>query len=105
MRRLPLVDKILLATLVPLWVVCFGLSVQTVLRGDHIAHLTVLAPESADDYPTVAGLRPYAASEPDLRAGDRLLRVGDVDLRGTSPFQFQIEVLGETQGLSPVPVR
>ena len=105
MRRVPLLDRILLLVLLPLWALCLGLSVQTILRGDHIAHVTVLPPENDDSYPTLAGYRPYAARGRELLAGDRLLRVGDTDLRGASPVDFQIEVLAGTRGGEAVPVR
>lgn len=105
MRRLPLLDRILVLVLGPLWVVCLGLAAATILRGDHIAHITVMPPEHAGAFPTVAGFRPYAAPERELRPGDRLRRIGDVDLRGMGPVAFQLEVLAGTPGGEPVPVR
>ena len=60
--------------------------------------------DARGDYPTVAGFRPSLIVEPELRVGDTLLRVGQTDLRGMSPFAFQVEVLSATQAEPQVPV-
>ena len=104
MRRLAPIDKALLLTVVPLWVIAFALSLSTAARQVHFSHAMVSASASAADYPIVVGFRPYLASEPELRVGDKLLRLGDRELRGISAFAFQVEVLSATQGDSGVVV-
>jgi hypothetical protein len=103
LKRLRPLDRVLLFTLVPLWAICFGLSLLTALRDDHISHVVLSAPAGMADYPTVAGFRPFLVVEPGLHVGDKLLRVGRIDLRGMSPFAFQVEVLSATQSEPRVP--
>ncbi len=55
MSRLAPLDKVLLVILVPLWLVCFGLSVRTQLRGDVIAGIGVSASADPRGYPTLTG--------------------------------------------------
>ena len=64
MRRLRPLDAALLAILVPLWLACFALHVKEVARG-RLARVPVfvLAPESADSYPTVRGFWPGTGAE------------------------------------------
>ena len=92
MSHLRTLDRALILILVPIWVACFALSVRSVVRGDGRPGLGVSAPADAESYPTVNGqiyymTRPsYEASG--LRRGDRLIRMGEVDLRGVHPFHF-----------------
>jgi len=82
-------DWVSLAVLVPLWVVCFVLSMQSALQPAYYSPLFVSAPAHADDYPTVRGYLPSARDpQSALQAGDRLLRVDEVDLRGVGPVEF-----------------
>jgi hypothetical protein len=80
--------------LVLLWVVCFGLHVNEVARG-RLARVPVWvwAPESGDSYPILRGFWPGTGAESSgLVIGDRLVRVGAVDLRGVGPIGFVARV-------------
>ncbi len=84
LSRLAPLDKALVLILVPLWVVCFAVSVRTQLRGGGVATFAVSV-EDAESYPTLKGdtmLGPKRLAATGLRAGDRLIQLGDADLRG-----------------------
>jgi hypothetical protein len=92
MRRLRRFDRALLVILVPLWGVCFGLYLYRVVH-DRLAWMPVFvsAPSSEKDYPIVSGFwLDSGAEQAGLTLGDRLIRVGDVDLRGVGPFGFVV---------------
>jgi hypothetical protein len=94
MRRLPLLDVVLLAALTPLWAACFGLYLQNVIQGK-VARVPVYvtAPESTEGYPIVRGFRPGTTVETaELTVGDQLLRVGEADLRGVGSIGFVARV-------------
>ena len=87
MKRLGPLDRALLLTLVPLWLVCFGLHVKEVhLTGMAQVPLNVYPAWSADDYPTVA--RVFLPDYQDLQPGDRLIRAADEDLGGVGVAGF-----------------
>src|SRR5581483_10363864 len=79
-------DAVLLAILVPLWLACFALHVKEVARG-RLARVAVFvaAPESTDSYPILRGFWGERAESSGLAIGDRLVRLGQTDLRGVSP--------------------
>jgi class 3 adenylate cyclase len=80
----------LLATLLPLWVVCAVLHVKQVASG-RLAWVPVYvsAPAAIDGFPTVRGFWPgNEAAATDLSIGDQLVRVGSADLRGVGRFGF-----------------
>ncbi len=87
MSRLAPLDKALVLILVPLWILCFALGVRTQVRGGGVAGVG-LSVENTDSYPTLTGefsgfihrADPLAVAG--LHAGDRLIRMGDADLRG-----------------------
>jgi class 3 adenylate cyclase len=86
LSRLAPLDRALVLILVPIWIVCFGLSVKTQVDGTRGVHLG-LSLADADSYPVLTGrTTPYYTSNPldaaGLRAGDRLIRMGVEDLRG-----------------------
>jgi class 3 adenylate cyclase len=65
----------------------------------------VTAPDSADAYPVVAGFRADLVGDPgDLRIGDRLIRVGDTDLRGRGHLGVDAAALAASSDLISVPV-
>ena len=108
MSRLAPLDKALVLILVPIWVVCFALGVRTQLRGGGIPALE-LSVAGGDDYPALTGdFSPLAASDPlaesGLRAGDRLVRVGDADLRGVALLGFNARVLDQAGSDLRVPL-
>lgn len=89
MRRLRAADRILLATLLPLWLFCLGLSVRDGLRADRGAFpLIVLSARDPDSYPSVWTLSWFGRDAPrGYRVGDRVLRIGDTDLRGAGVLE------------------
>jgi class 3 adenylate cyclase len=89
-RRLQPLDAVLLVVLVPLWLGCFALHVNEVARG-RLAWVPVFVspPEDTDGYPTVRAFWPGTGAEASgLVIGDRLIRVGEADLRGAGPIGF-----------------
>lgn len=88
MRRSLVRDMAILGVLCGLWLACFALFTIDGLRGGPVrTHLVVTPPTSPDAYPVVERLRPDLSAPAGLvRAGDTLLRVGDVDLRGAMPW-------------------
>jgi hypothetical protein len=100
LSRLAPFDKALVLILVPLWVVCFALGVRTQVRGGGVASI-VLTVEDADHYPVLTGEFDPVVHESDplaeagLRAGDRLIQVGDADLRGVGTLGFVVRSADE----------
>jgi class 3 adenylate cyclase len=100
LSRLAPLDRALVLILVPLWVVCFALGVRTQVRGTTAA-MVGLSVEDADSYPALTGefSRAVHASDPlaeaGLRAGDRLVRLGDADLLGVGTRGFMARSLEE----------
>lgn len=88
----------LLATLVPIWVVAFGLHLKQVAAG-RLAWVGVFVscPRSDKEYPIVRGFWPGtdAAESSGLEPGDRVLRVGSTDLRGADPIGFVAHALAQ----------
>ena len=98
MSRLRALDKALLATLIPLWVVCFVLTARSVVRPTGLSSVYVSAPDSPQEHPTLVGFRPWMRGEESgLRIGDRLLRLGAADLRGVGPLGFFARVSEEAR--------
>ena len=100
MSRLAPLDKALVLILVPLWVACFGMSVRTQIEGGAVTGVA-LSLEDANSYPTLTGYFSPVFSPPDLfeqaglQAGDRLIQMGDADLRGIGSFGFYVRVTEE----------
>jgi class 3 adenylate cyclase len=103
LSRLAPLDRTLVLILVPLWLVCFGLGVRTQMLGLGVVQL-VVSVEDAESYPTLTGeysgfvhrSSPLAAAG--LRAGDRLIRLGDADLRGVETGGFVIRSVEQSAG-------
>ena len=90
MQRLQPFDIALLALFVPLWLFCFALYWSNIANS-RLARipLFVQAPTSAEDYPTIQAFGPGTGAEHlGFALGDRLIRVGEADLRGVGPFGF-----------------
>ena len=96
MAKLTRVDRLLLGIVVPIWLVVFGLHVRAALRtGLAQPGIFVVTPD-ADQYPSVGGSRPEQANQTgELQPGDRLLRAGDVDLRGVGHIAFDAIAIDE----------
>ncbi len=90
MRRLQPIDRLLLVTLLPLWLVVFSLHVKEIRRTGSVQVPIYAAPSwSGDRHPTVGGFRLERESGgTGLEVGDRLLRIGDTDLAGGGYFGF-----------------
>ncbi|MEE8474747.1 MAG: hypothetical protein V3T01_05310, partial [Myxococcota bacterium] len=106
MNRLTPLDKALVLILVPLWVVCFAVSVRTQLRGGGFATFAVSV-EDAESYPTVQGdtmLGPKRLAATGLRTGDRLIQLGDADLRGVGTLALHALRTGDGSGPARAPL-
>jgi len=104
MRQLGPLAKTLVAVWLLVWLA--GLAVY----GHRLAHgqigkhaLLVTAPKDADGYPVLRGVRPttgtldrLVAGEPRPALGDRVLRVGERDLRGAGQLRFEALALDQT---------
>jgi hypothetical protein len=99
-RRLGLIDRALILTLVPIWVFWFALYLSNLAHG-RVANipLDVSVPQRPNDYPTLIGFWdgvPREGPWQGLEVGDRLLKVGRADLRGVWPVGFHARVYRET---------
>ena len=83
MSRLRVPDWALLATMLPIFAVFFGLSLQLVVSGTGAQPSFYLTPAATDEAcPIVSGFWAGVPDESELRVGDCLLRMGDVEMRG-----------------------
>jgi hypothetical protein len=93
------------AVLLPIWVLFFGLSVASQFRHPGYTSVFVDSPADPDAYPTLTGFRPWLEGrQSGLRIGDRLLRVGDADLRGVGPYGFYVRVAEQNASDRQLPV-
>jgi class 3 adenylate cyclase len=97
MGKMGRTDKLLLATLLPLWIVCLAFHVKEVVRTGFAEPPIYAAPAAnSGGHPTVGGFRRERGRGGDeLQVGDRLLRIGDTDLRGVGYFGFDAIALDE----------
>ena len=110
MSRLSLLDRVLVAVLVPVWLVSFGLAVRIQLEGQGVAPVELRIAD-ADSYPVLTGrflTELYLETDPleaaGLRAGDRLVRAGSADLRGVGTVGFNARALRHAEGRQSVAV-
>jgi class 3 adenylate cyclase len=105
--RLRFADAALLTGLLAAWLVCLVLHLQALTRGDLAwIPLHVAAAASAQDHPTVQGFWSGAEHDaPGLAVGDRLLAVGDHDLRGAGRLAVVARIYQQADGTDSVPVR
>jgi len=92
LRRAP--DKLLFFVLLPIWLVCSALSLPALVRPHGFPHLGVRADE-AGGYPTVIDISPQIETE--LQRGDRMIRIGTVDMRGADQLRFFARFVVESQ--------
>ena len=100
MKRLGLIDRALIFTLVPIWAFWFALYLNNLERG-RVADIPfdVSVPSGPDDYPTLLRFRgglPREGPWRGLEVSDRLLEVGQTDLRGVWPVGFLARANKET---------
>jgi signal transduction histidine kinase/CheY-like chemotaxis protein len=104
LARLSRADRWLLGVYLPLYLAVFALHVHESARSG-LAQLPVFAQGVAGDYPVVAGYRLETdSSGSGLRRGDRLIRIGERDLRGAGYVGFQALGLARTTPGRPVPL-
>ncbi len=91
MRRLEARDLLLLVVLTPAWLLALGLHLRTVsTTGMAAPPFFVSALREADaGYPRVRGFYLGREEATDLQVGDRLLRLGGIDLSGIGHTRFE----------------
>jgi len=103
-RRLTRSDRWLLGVTLPLFLAALGLHVHETARSG-LAQLPVLAEWQPGDHPRVGGYRLETdSSGSGLEIGDRLIRVGQRDLRGVGYVGFHAIGLSLTRPGDPVPL-
>ncbi len=103
-RRIASLDLALLAILVPVWALCFGLCLRSLERPVLSTPLAVLY-AGPGEHPILIDLAPWADSDAaSLERGDRLLRLGAWDLRGVGPLGFYARLATETHWGEPPPL-
>ncbi|MBW2291440.1 MAG: hypothetical protein JRG94_03920 [Deltaproteobacteria bacterium] len=97
MRNLEALDKLLLAVLLPLWFTCLVFHIKEIRRtGFAEPPIYASASTEGERNPIVGGFRlERGRGGEGLRLGDRLLRVGDTDLRGVGYIGFDAIALDE----------
>jgi class 3 adenylate cyclase len=97
LARLSPLDRALLLTLGPLWLICLATFVHQATRGGIVwPGVRVSRPEAPDRYPVVIGFWPGMGAEGSgLRPGDELVRVGSAFLGGVGPIGFFARALEE----------
>ncbi|MFQ5697251.1 MAG: adenylate/guanylate cyclase domain-containing protein [Myxococcota bacterium] len=105
MRRLALADVVLLGLALPVWVACFALHVREA-RELRFAWpgLYLAAPESPDAFPVYIGNLPGSVQNLVLEPGDRVLKLGDSDLRGIGPIGAIARAIEQRSAEGELPV-
>jgi len=92
--RLSVVERAALIASVGLWGVCLTLSIRTALLDIEFAGVFVSGASGPDEFPRFTSFRTYVnAEDSPLRSGDRLLKIGESELRGVGSFGFIAESL------------
>lgn len=88
MRRLPWLDRALLAALTPAWLVCVALHIERQFATPPLAWVTLyVEPARGDGFPTVTGYWPETPEAVQtLRPGDRLVAIGEASAAGLGYF-------------------
>jgi class 3 adenylate cyclase len=106
-RRLPLLDRVLLAVLTPIWFLAVALHVDRQLGDVPLAWvpLYVEPARAPDQHPIATGWWPETPAEHQVLApGDRVLQAGGTDLRGAGHFATWARLLAAAQPDLGVPV-
>ncbi len=101
LRREPLL------MLMALWFVCFALHVREVFRTGLAEPIAYVAPPSdPSSYPVIAGFDLDRGSDPSgLELNDRVLQVGEADLRGKGFIAFEALAIEQANGRPSVLLR
>jgi len=101
----PLADKLLFALLLPLFAVCLVLHLREVRRTGLSQPPVFATYRGLDAYPVVGGVRlERGADWAGLALGDRLIQVGDADLRGTGYVGFDAHALAAADARGQAPL-
>ena len=101
-RRL---DHILLVVWLPVWAFAFYQSARHFDQPIGLCPVEVASAAGADDFPSVTGARRWVQRRPpELQSGDRLLRFGDVELRGASSLDVFLRFAETARGVASVPL-
>jgi class 3 adenylate cyclase len=97
MRRLKLVDWILIGTLLPVWLLCLSLHLYAgfLNAGARLPFDVASAP--AGDHPRIDRLWLGVPELDGLSPGDRILRLGEEDLRGMSAVELRARALSRAR--------
>jgi len=99
------IDRALGTALLAIWVLFFGLSIASQFRHPGYTSVFVASPSDPNTYPTLTSFRPWLEGRHSgLRIGDRLLRVGDAELRGVGPYGFYVRVAEQNARDRQLPV-
>ena len=106
-KRLRRLDRVLMLALLPVWLLCLGLHVYQATHGRvAFTNWLVSPPRQPDGYPTLRSFAPMFEAEPgDLRVGDRLIRIGEADLRGVGRLGYFARALEQADDRLHVTVR
>ena len=108
LRELRTLDRVILGLFVVLWLLCFSLGTRAALRHTGYRSIIVSGPSRVDGYPELVGFISAAGEVPTdsaLRRGDRLIRLGDTDLRGMGPIDVAMRFARERGPNARLPVR
>jgi hypothetical protein len=97
-------DRLLLGVLVPISLACFALRLRSLRDPPLIPLLSVRANAPAERPTLINVSRWIKPGEIDLQLGDRLLRVGETDLRGVGPIGFWARFQVEARYPDPVKI-
>ncbi|MBI3782190.1 MAG: hypothetical protein HY270_02195 [Deltaproteobacteria bacterium] len=85
-------QRLWIGLFIPVYALCFGLLLDTVVRGRLYSLVEVSQPASRADFPRVIGLRADSVDGSDLEPGDRLLALNGADLHGVGPIGLSIRL-------------
>jgi class 3 adenylate cyclase len=88
-RRLGLVDWILIGTLVPAWVAALSLQLHAVRVNGYAVLPFTVSSAPADDFPRIDHVWRGVGIDHLIRPGDRLVRIGSDSLRGATSTGFE----------------
>jgi class 3 adenylate cyclase len=101
----PRLDRILLAVWLPVWAFAFFESARHFDQPIGLCPVEVAGAAGEDGFPAVTGERRWVQQHAaELRPGDRLLRFGEVELRGASSLDVFLRFAVAARGAASVPL-